>query len=76
MNAKINLNKEYLSKLHRFDEFDLEDFKESEYKAQPPANCTDPRHWVAPEQWDRPELFAANTNINEFKESKAWKLNE
>ena len=32
MNAKINLNKEYLSKLHRFDEFDLEDFKESEYK--------------------------------------------
>ena len=75
MNAKINLNKEYLSKLPRFDEFDLEDFKESEYKAQP-ANGADARHWVAPEQWDRAELFAANTNINELKESKAWKLKQ
>ena len=71
MNAKINLNKEYLSKLHRFDEFDLEDFKETDYKAHPAASCTDPQNWVSPEQWDRAELFSANTNIKELKESKA-----
>lgn len=34
MNQKINLNKEYLANVHKFDEFDLEDFKESEYDAK------------------------------------------
>ena len=34
MNSKINLNQEYLASVSKFDEFDLEDFKEKEYSAK------------------------------------------
>ena len=67
MNQKINLNQEYLASVSKFDEYDLEDFKEKEYAAKNGSQLQlqgiNPADWILPEQWDSEEQFSKHTNL-------------